>query len=247
MNEIAFLPADWPAPAGVVAGTTCRDGGVSRGAYSSLNLASHVGDDPAAVAVNRKRASAACGFPSEPRWLRQVHGKNVLRAGASAEPAEADAIVASGPGVVCAVLTADCLPVVFASRHGNEVAAAHAGWRGLAAGVLEATVSAMNASPGDLLAWLGPAISQAAFEVGAEVRAAFLDADPGAESCFRETESGRWLADLYALARRRLAACGLEAVYGGGHCTYAEPETWFSYRRDGECGRMATFIYCRLP
>lgn len=244
MTAVRWLEADWPAPPGVVAGTTLRAGGVSRGTWASLNLGAHVGDDADSVQANRARFVEACGLPAEPPWLNQVHGTQVAAAGGAAPARPADAIVGNRPGAVCAVLTADCLPVVFASGSGEEVGAAHAGWRGLSAGVLEATVAAFEAAPRDLLAWLGPAISQAAFEVGGEVREAFADEDPGSAAHFRQNERGRWQADLYGLARRRLERCGVIRVFGGGRCTFSEPGAFFSYRRDGQCGRMATFA-CR--
>ena len=245
MTSVRWLEADWPAPPGVVAGTTLRSGGVSRDPYASLNLGAHVGDDPEAVRSNRRRFVEACGLPAEPPWLRQVHGTHVISEG-NAPDQPADAIVGKRPGAICAVLTADCLPVVFASADGGEIAAAHAGWRGLAAGVLEAAVAALTAPAGDVLAWLGPAISQAAFEVGGEVREVFVQSDPGAAGCFWQNERGRWQADLYGLARLRLERCGVMRVFGGGRCTFGEPDAFFSYRRDGQCGRLATFVYRAL-
>ena len=245
MTAVRWLEPDWPAPPGVVAGTTLRGGGASRGPYASLNLGAHAGDDPDAVRSNRRRFVEACGLPAAPPWLRQVHGTRVITEGAEPDT-PADAIVGNSPGAVCAVLTADCLPVVFASADGGKIAAAHAGWRGLAAGVLEATVAALAAPAGDLLAWLGPAISQPAFEVGDEVREAFLQSDPRAAGYFQENERGRWQADLYGLARLRLERCGVTRVFGGGRCTFGEPDHFFSYRRDGQCGRMATFVYRAL-
>ncbi|MGE0081259.1 MAG: peptidoglycan editing factor PgeF [Thiohalomonadaceae bacterium] len=234
---------DWPAPPQVRAAVTTRVGGVSVGPYASLNLGDHVGDDPAAVAENRARLVQALGLPSEPRWLKQVHGTCALDAAAAVGGCEADAGFAALPGVVCAVLTADCLPVLFCDRAGTRVAAAHAGWRGLAAGVLERTVDALGAAPADVLAWLGPAIGPQAFEVGEEVRTAFLSQDRGAGTAFRPHGEGRWLADLYALARRRLSRHGVDAVYGGGLCTFSDPARFFSYRRDGVTGRMASLIW----
>ena len=245
MTAVRWLQADWPAPPGIVAGTTLRGGGASRGPYATLNLGAHVGDDPEAVRRNRRRFVEACELPAEPPWLRQVHGTHVITENADhGQPA--DAIVGGRPGAICAVLTADCLPVVFASADGGEIAAAHAGWRGLAAGVLEATVAALAAPAEDVLAWLGPAISQPAFEVGGEVREAFVQEDPNAAGYFQENERGRWQADLYALARLRLDRCGVTRVSGGGRCTFSEPDAYFSYRRDGQCGRMATFVYRAL-
>ena len=240
-----WLPADWPAPEGVVAGTTLRNGGVSSGNFESLNLGAYVDDDADAVCENRIRFKAFCNLPSEPRWLRQVHGSHVLLDPAAGAAAEADAAITRQAGVVCVVQAADCLPVIFASGDGVEVAVAHAGWRGLLGGVLEATVRAMSADPANLLAWLGPAISQAAFEVGGEVRQQFLAHDPAADDCFVENERGRWQADLYGLARMRLSGLGIGQVCGGQYCTFSEPERFFSYRRDGACGRMASFVFRR--
>jgi hypothetical protein len=244
MSE-TWLRADWPALDGVVAGTTLRAGGCSSGPYKSLNLGSHVGDVPDAVARNRELIRNTCDLPAEPRWLRQVHGTAVASGTSLPEP-EADAMHTELPGVVCAVLTADCLPVVLAARTGRSIAVAHAGWRGLADGILEETVAAMACDARRLQAWLGPAISQAAFEVSEEVRQRFVEQDAGAAADFRPNARGRWQADLYGLARRRLADCGVTEVYGGGRCTYGEPLQFFSYRRDGACGRMATFVFRRV-
>jgi YfiH family protein len=240
-----WIEADWPAPAGIIAGTTTRRGGVSDGAYRSMNLGAHVGDEPDRVAANRQRFVARFGLATEPDWLTQVHGTAVRVAG-SADPVEADAAIACGPGTTVAVLTADCLPILLCAQNGDEVAAIHAGWRGLAADIVAATVSRMRTAPERLLAWLGPAISQPAFEVGDEVRAAFIAADARAKACFLRNDRGRWQADLYALARRKLDVSGVGAVFGGGLCTVGDSERFFSYRRDGQCGRMATFIH-RAP
>jgi len=244
-----WIVPDWPAPARVHAGMTTRIGGVSQGPYASLNPASHVGDDPAAVAENRRRLRA--GLPDEPFWLNQVHGVAVAEfADASGMPPEADASVARRPGQVCAVLTADCLPVLFCDRAGTVVAAAHAGWRGLAAGVLEATVASMRVPADGVLAWLGAAIGPEVFEVGEEVREAFVAAHPLAATAFRPAWPGtldhaprKWLADIYALARIRLAAIGVGEVYGGGLCTVRDAARFYSYRRDGVTGRMASLIW----
>jgi YfiH family protein len=233
---------DWPAPPGVRAVSTLRGGGVSRGPYESLNLALHVGDDAQCVLENRRRLRAQLALGREPAWLKQVHGIEVARAAQASAPV-ADAMVTDERGVACAILTADCLPVLFASADGKRVAAAHAGWRGLSRGVLEATIAALATPPRELLAWLGPGIGPARFEVGAEVREAFLRLDPAAVTAFRANERHRWQADLYRLARQHLNRAGIDAVYGGGWCTYDEPERFFSYRRDGECGRMATLVW----
>ena len=245
-TPVEWIAADWPAPAGVVAGCSVRDGGVSQGNYSSLNLAAHVADDGAAVVENRRRFSAHCELPSEPRWLSQVHGTTVAVEPLAGSPTRADAAFTRESAVVCAVLTADCLPVLIASTDGSELAIAHAGWRGLHAGVLETALSKFSVPVAALLVWLGPAISQAAFQVGGEVRDAFLADDVAAADCFVANQHGGWQADLYALARHRLARVGIKQVFGGNFCTYADSGRFFSYRRDGECGRMASFIY-RLP
>jgi YfiH family protein len=242
----SWLLADWPAPPGVHALVTRRAGGVSAGAYASFNLARHVGDDPAAVQANRGRLRQLADLPAEPLWLEQVHGIDVVEntGHAVAQPPRADAAVAFEPGRVCAVMTADCLPVVFTDIDGRRIGVAHAGWRGLAGGVLEATVDALQAPPGRLLAWLGPAISQPAFEVGAEVRAAFLARNPEHEAAFVPNDAGRYQADLYLLARQVLVRCGLRAIHGGGHCTVAESGDFYSFRRDGgRTGRMATVAW----
>jgi YfiH family protein len=208
-----WISADWPAPGTVIAGTTLRSGSLD---------ALHV--------------------PGEPCWLNQVHGANVVAVGHYATPPDADASVSRLPGHVCVVRTADCLPVLFCSNDGTEIAAAHAGWRGLAAGILEATVAKMAHDPLDLFAWLGPAISQPAFEVGEEVKDAFVNEDPDAAGCFEVNARGRWLADLYGLARLRLFANGITRIYGGGFCTFSDKERFYSYRRNPDCGRMISFV-----
>ena len=242
MSDLLIFP-DWPAPTRVWAVSTTRAGGVSLPPYDRLNLATHVGDDPACIAENRRRLAAAAGFPAEPAWLEQVHGTTVAAAETVDAPVAADAAWTRVPGQPCVVLTADCLPVLLCDRAGTVVAAAHAGWRGLAGGVIAATVARLNAAPAELLAWLGPAIGPAAFEVGEEVRAAFLALDAGNAGCFQPSPTGRWLADLYELARRQLRRLGVPAIYGGDHCTFSEPERFFSYRRESRTGRMATLIW----
>lgn len=243
MSGLKWIKADWPAPPGIVAGTTCRQGGESTALYRSLNLAAHVGDDQAAVAANRRRFVSSCGLPQEPKWLTQVHGTRAVRAEEVGDGTQADAVLTGAADTVCAVLTADCLPVLFASSDGAEVAAAHAGWRGLCDGVLEQTIASMSAAPSRLMAWMGPAISKEAFEVGDEVRQRFLAKDPAAGSLFGKNPRGRWQADLYGLATLRLRNAGILEIYGGGRCTFREGDAFFSYRRDGQCGRMATFIF----
>jgi polyphenol oxidase len=237
----------WPAPATIRALITTREGGVSRGPYASLNLGMHVGDDAQAVMENRRRLTRL--LPRGPHWLQQVHGNCVLRVTESspAASAAADAIHSSAVNQPCAVLVADCLPVLFCDSAGTEVAAAHAGWRGLCAGVLENTVAAMSARPESLMAYLGPAIGPEHFEVGSEVRAAFMAVDEGAAAVFRpQPAPGKFLADIYALARQRLTRAGVTQVYGGSHCTVSEPARFFSYRREGKTGRMAALIW-RVP
>ncbi len=212
--------------------------------YNSLNLGTHVGDDPAAVEMNRARLGSV--LPGEPAWLNQVHGTAVVDAAACAgvPDADADAAVSCSSGVVCSVMTADCLPLLLCDRAGTVVAAVHAGWRGLHGGVVEAGVAAMKVAPSEILAWLGPAIGQQAFEVGSEVRAAFMAVDRQAEAAFRPAETpAKWLADLYLLARQRLAVLGVSGIYGGDRCTFSEPDCFFSYRRDGATGRMASLIW----
>ena len=241
---LGWLTPDWPVPASVHVCATLRGGGVSEGPWTSLNLASHVGDHAGHVAENRRRLAAALVLPAEPLWLNQVHGTAVAGHTHRSASAPADASVAVEPGQVCAVLTADCLAVVLADRRATRVAVAHAGWRGLVAGVLESTVAALGVPPTQLSAWLGPAISQSAFEVGADVRAAFLANSPRYAAAFIVNARGRYQADLYALARLTLEQAGVGSVHGGGWCTFGEPERFFSYRRDGgRTGRMATLAW----
>ncbi len=266
----AVLEADWPAPPGVRAFTTLRHGaGVSRPPFDAFNLGARCGDDASAVEANRAELAARFGLPSAPHWLRQVHGTGIARfnkasVGATSvaslspetpekssrltsllqeEEPEADAAVTSVAGVVLAILTADCLPVAFAAEDGSEVALAHAGWRGLSAGVLEATVRAMRTPPQRLLAWLGPAAGPQQYEIGQEVFDAFVAADEGAATAFAATRPGHWRVDLYALARRRLSAAGVSRVHGGGLCTISDPQRFYSHRRDQRTGRMATLAW----
>ena len=265
MNHSWIVP-DWPAPDNVRALQTTRHGGVSAGVYASMNLGDHVGDDPALVAQNR--ALLRVRLPADPVWLKQVHGNAVADADHAIGVPEADAAFAQRPNTVCAVLTADCLPVLLCDHAGTVVGAAHAGWRGLAGGAVEAAVRAMGVEPASLMAWLGPAIGPQAFEVGEEVRQAFMAHDPDAHKAFvpcvgralarhvglkadlqgcsagdTESSTQKWLADIYLLARQRLALIGVERVYGGGLCTYGDSERFFSYRRDGATGRMASLVW----
>lgn len=240
---IEFIRPDWPAPTRVRAAQTQRAGGASAAPYASLNLGDHVGDARAAVYANRVALSAALALPRAPSWLQQVHGTVVVDAAAVTTPIAADGSFATGSDAVCAVLTADCLPVLLCTRSGDAVAALHAGWRGLADGVVEAGVRALARPGRDLLAWLGPAIGPEKFEVGAEVRAQFCAHDPAAITAFKPVAAGKWMADIYALARQRLVALGVTGVYGGGWCTQSDPHRFYSYRRDGATGRMATLIW----
>jgi polyphenol oxidase len=236
-----WIVPDWPAAANVRALSTTRAGGASRGHYAGLNLATRVGDDSGAV--ERNRAALRAHLPVEPFWLEQVHGIDVVEAGPGSAPARADGAVARTRHCVCAVLTADCLPVLLAARAGDVVGVAHAGWRGLASGVIEATLVRMGVAGEDTIAWLGPAISQAAYEVGSDVYETFVGRDAAARHAFRPGAPGKYHADLYALARHRLRAAGVTAVHGGGFCTYGEPERFYSYRRDRTTGRMATLVW----
>lgn len=252
---LPVLAAAWPSLPGVHALTTLRFGaGGSQPPFDQFNMGNRYaadGDDPQQVQRNRDLLQAGLMLPSAPHWLRQVHGTTVLRfdaaptaVGIDAEPT-ADAAVTSVPGVVLAILTADCLPVVFAARDGSEVAAAHAGWRGLADGMLEATVAAMHTAPAQLQAWLGPAAGPAHYEVGEDVFSAFVATDPGAQAAFQPTRPGHWKVDLYALARRRLLAAGMQAahIHGGDRCSIGEPQSFYSHRRDRRSGRMATLAW----
>lgn len=236
-----YLVPDWPAPANVRALSTTRRGGHGAGPYASFNLATHVGDNAAIVAANRRLLDER--LPVAPRWLTQVHGTRCVDAETAVDGAEADASVVRTATRACAVLTADCLPLLLCDAAGTVVAAAHAGWRGLAAGVIESTLAAMRMPGAQLLAWLGPAIGPAAFEVGEEVRAQFVAEDAGAAEAFVAQGGGKWRCDLYALARLRLARLGVTQVWGGDRCTFSERELFFSYRRDGVTGRMATLVW----
>jgi YfiH family protein len=243
VTAVTYLTPDWPAPAGVRAAFTLRAGGVSSSPFDSLNVGAHVGDRPEAVDENRRRIGRELALPGEPAWLEQAHGTEVADLDHALATARADASFTHLAGRICAVQVADCLPVLLAARAGSAVAAAHCGWRGLAGGVLEATVRALGVPGGELYAWLGPAIGPDAFEVGAEVRTAFLIQDARAASAFKGNSRGRWKCDLFELARQRLAILGVAAVFGGGVCTHSDAQRFFSYRRDGRCGRMAALIW----
>ncbi len=239
-----LLTPDWPAPARVRSASSTRQGGVSQSPFDSLNLALHVDDRMADVVANRRRLAEKLALPGEPHWLNQVHGTTVVDLDdALSELPDADASITRTANTVCAVLTADCLPVLFCDRSGTQVAAVHAGWRGLAAGILETTVETFAAAPEEIFAWLGPAIGAQAFEVGDEVRQAFCDVDPAAEQAFMTTRPGHWSADLDQLARQHLARMGVTSVYGGGRCTFSEADDFYSFRRDGNTGRMVSLIW----
>jgi len=269
MAGVGLISPDWPPPPRVRAAFTLRTGGVSAAPYDSLNLGSRIGDSPESVAENRRRVRVALRLPAEPAWLEQVHGIEVVDVLADSadvsSPRTGDAAVARDAGRVCAIRVADCMPVLFAALDGSVVGASHAGWRGLVGGVLEATVARMGVPASQVIAWMGPAIGPRHFEVGDDVRTAFLAAaadggsgvdartsgvsaaaaDPATRvaSAFTANARGRWQCDLYALARLRLEALGIASIYGGGWCTFAEADRFFSYRRDGQCGRMAALIW----
>lgn len=237
----AWLTADWPAPPQVRTCVTTREGGSSVAPWAGLNLGSHVGDDPAAVAANRTVLVDALGCV--PAWLEQTHGTTVVPADPT-QVMDADASWTDQPGIACTIMTADCLPVLFCDRAGTRVAAAHAGWRGLAGGILEQTIEALRTPENELLVWFGPAIGPTAFEVGAEVRQVFVEHDPAAEQAFEaSTRPGHHLADIYQLARLRLQRAGVNAVHGGGLCTVNDAQRFYSYRRDGTTGRFASLIW----
>lgn len=239
-----FILPDWPAPPNVRALVTTRSGGVSTGPYASLNLGDHVGDAPAAVVENRRRLRAL--LPADPVWLQQVHGVRCIEAAQATPLLEADAAFTHMPGVVCAVLTADCLPILLCDTDGTVVATAHAGWRGLASGVIESTVAALGVPSDRLMAWLGPAIGPDNFEVGGEVRDTFIAHDPQAAQAFVARPNGtqgKWFCDIYLLARQRLEALGVCRLAGADFCTVRDAARFFSYRRDGVTGRMASLIW----
>lgn len=240
LSEASLIIPDWPAPANVRAIQTTRGGGRSSGLYASLNLGDHVGDDPLVVAANRQLLSNF--VPTEPVWMRQVHGTRTIDAAQAGCLPEADAAFATALNTVCCVMTADCLPLLLCDHAGSVVAAVHAGWRGLLGGVIEAAVTAMQVPAPDLMAWLGPAIGPDAFEVGTEVRESFIARDRRAESALLP-HGEKWLANIYLLATQRLQAMGVTQVYGGNFCTYSDPQRFYSYRRDQVTGRMASMIW----
>ena len=240
--SIPIIRPDWPAPPGIRAASTLRVGGVSSGPYASLNFGLHVGDDPDCVMENRRILAEDLALPSSPSWLNQVHGNRCIEAGLTDTP-EADASWTDRPGIVCAVMTADCLPILMCKRDGSAVAAVHAGWKGLANGVIDSTFATLNST--DILAWLGPAIGPDAFEVGADVRDIFVDLDPALNEAFRAQPGDRFLADIYRIGQTTLTRLGVspDKIFGGGWCTHGQAAEFFSYRRDGVTGRMASLIW----
>lgn len=256
LSNASLIAADWPAPDNIAAFTTTRLGGHSIAPYQQFNLAEHVHDQPSAVASNRQLLLQSAKGLSRIQWLDQVHGTAIIEADMTTEAMvglRADASITSVAGLACAVLTADCLPLLVCDRAGHQVAAIHAGWRGLVAGVVEATCAKFKAQNNELLVWFGPAISLSNFEVGEEVRRVFIER--AAKSLQQQTsdvfvpnynKQGHYFADLYQLARIRLNAIGVTNIYGGGLCSFNDSERFYSYRRDGETGRMATLIYKRL-
>ncbi len=221
--------------------SSTRLGGYSRPPWEGLNLGGHVGDDPSAVSANRRWLFQMIGMPESACWLQQVHGVRVVSA--SSQTCEADASITGEPGKLCAVMTADCLPILLCDKQGSQVAAVHAGWRGLAAGVIENALDGFDRPPQDILVWLGPAIGPSAFEVGSEVRQTFIQQDPQAAHAFESNRKDHWLADIYQLAKLRLSRKGVQQVFGGDYCTYSDAKRFFSYRRDGQTGRMASLIW----
>jgi polyphenol oxidase len=240
-NKQHWLKPDWPAPANIHAATTLRIGGVSQGKYASFNLATHVGDNPEVVKQNRKVLKTLLSLPSEPVWLSQTHSNCAVGAIVKDLPEQADASYTNQAGVVCAVMTADCLPLLVCTDDGSEIAAIHAGWRGLVDGVIDNTIAALPNKK--LMVWLGPAIGPEYFEVGSEVRNVYLSRSMEFSNAFKQKSQDKWLADIYQLARINLSMLSIDKVYGGNFCTFSDTERFYSYRRDKDTGRMATLIW----
>lgn len=242
-DKSGYIIPDWPAPSGIKAFTTTRIGGLSRGAYSTFNLGLHVGDEDQRVVRNRKRLREILRLPSEPMWLDQIHGKKCEKWRESSEAVTADASYSGQPNKVCLVMTADCLPILICNKAGNWVSACHAGWRGLAAGVIENSLSKYEGNKSnDLIAWIGPAISQKHFEVGVEVKNEFLKLDDSFEQFFIKNKHSKFQFDFVALAKKKLENWGV-SCFGGNYCSFDDPEQFYSYRRDGTTGRMASLIW----
>lgn len=253
MRTPELLRPDWPAPAAVLAAATTRNGGCSEGEFAGLNMALHVGDTESNVRRNRKLVADAFAPDAHFQWLRQVHGSEPAIVFQPGEAPEADSLISSVPGIALCVLTADCLPVFVCNRAGDEVGIIHAGWRGMSAGVIENTLAAMRSEPEDLLIWLGPAIQSCHYEVGEDVREAFLDCatDSREQQQLKATfvpleKQGKYHADLTQIARIKLLRLGTTSISGGTHCTYSDARRFYSHRRDGPCGRMANLI-CISP
>ena len=249
MRAVELIAAQWSAPGNILAAATTRNGGASAGPYAGLNLAEHVGDEPGKVVANRRQLAQSLDFPFDFQWLRQVHGNQVAPVAAAGPAPEADSLVTRRPGIALCVLGADCLPVFLASRAGDEVAIIHGGWRGLGAGIIENTLSAMQTPPEQLLAWIGPAILACHYQTGGDLRQAFLDRAANAaqgkqlnEAFDALPEAGKFLADLPRIARIKLRALGVTAISGAKHCTHCDAQRFYSHRRDGVCGRMANLI-----
>lgn len=238
-----LILADWPAPANIKAMTTTRLNGASQGAYASFNVASHVADNTEHVAENRRLLRERLSLPAEPLWLDQVHGNHVYQADQPNTSRQADAVTTQQIDAICAILTADCLPLLLCNQQGTEVAAIHAGWRGLASGVIDKTVECMSSTSAELMVWLGPAIGPRAFEVGPEVQQQFCVQQTDSQQAFKPSGKDRYFADIYQLARLNLARLGVRQIYGGEYCSYSDSEHFYSYRRDGQTGRMASLIW----
>lgn len=238
-----LIKPNWPLSNRIIAGCTTRNGGFSQGAYTSFNLAMHVGDKPEHVQSNRAHLQKTLNLPHAPCWLTQTHSIQAINLNHYYADANADASFTTTPGHVCVVMTADCLPILLADKNASVVAAIHAGWRGLAHGVITRTLQAIQRPGQELYAWLGPAISAAVFEVGADVRDIFAQNNFDVQAHFKPSSNQQWLADLYGLAKDNLLQCGVRHIYGGEHCTYHESDLFFSFRRDNQTGRMASFIY----
>ncbi|MBD3671054.1 MAG: peptidoglycan editing factor PgeF [Gammaproteobacteria bacterium] len=243
IDKYGWLMPEWPAPANVHAVTTTRQGGISLSPYDSMNLADHVGDEIRNVNENRRHLRECLKLPAEPFWLSQVHGTQIVDVDQAEAGVKADASYSQVAGRPCVVMTADCLPLLLCNANGSQVAAVHAGWKGLAAGIIESAVRQFDSGGGDIMAWLGPAIGPQQFEVGDEVRDIFCRDDKAATEAFTSHGDGKWLADIYQLARLRLARVGVDQVFGGGLCTYTDDQRFYSYRRDKETGRMASLIW----
>ena len=243
ISEIGFLEATWPAPKNIIAGTTLRQFGYSQGSFGALNLGDHVGDNIDNVKRNRQLLNDAMNLPSAPCWLKQTHSAKVIAEPSNDIAIYADASITRKVEKICVVLTADCLPILITSKSGDIVSAIHAGWRGLADGIVENTINTMHSSPEELLVWLGPAISQLAFEVGNDVREIFLGLDINNNVFFKSNERSRWQADLYGIVKLKLNLLGVREIYGGDECTFSDERRLYSYRKNNKCGRMASIIY----